>query len=575
MPESSPEEWAFRFAPINIRSEGDLDSFAAHRELAEDVLKDYLKEAFHEGWLPPSVVLAQFASVPSAASVIDLRLPAFIRKRVRRIESVIRAFSFTTHHSLRKQWSFYNKANSELHCPASTLLIFTVDQKPPLDHPFPGVNVIWVSFAATAIPACPRLSLIKGLYPKSIPNDETLAMVETGQIISDDSNEAGFSWRPNTLREYPVWNSYPRVGMEKEFVGALGEFAKSLLSKEYLESVAPCVAQGPLVLALTKKMFFHRMEQNQFVDNSGLTSIFEPGTTLGFGELEDCFRVAHRLSTVFTSLHTVAQHVSRMELERGLRKGARNAFGMITHSLGNAIEMMDRTPNAVRRVLFLERYTLAAAGSLHQPQSLNDESMRRPWERAGCKTDDGAVESIGQSLGAAIFTKDGRSFTIEDQCMTGKVPDARFVALLIELARNLQKHAGPAGGSIKLLMSNDKRWVSLQVASSCTFEYPRNLPTYFEQWKAGFDSERGQDYLWLLIRSLATPRTSVSYRFGLLPPGGESNQRPHTIIEDIPIFYSITPDATTQLQAVQEQGDTTVRFSFVHDLRNLKGITTA
>lgn len=567
-PSISAEEWDFRFGPIKVKS-GNLASFAVHWKDTEEVLEKYLLRAMQQKFLPETVILAQFVSVPPKHAPPDLRAPAVVRTSESRFEDYLRAYLFIANYVKSKTWSFHNRANEFLHSPASTLLVFTVGQHPPKEHPFDGVNVIWVNFETKDLPSCEWLAGIQSLelIAAGEPTISGFSKSPILEMLKHPKNKDALTFNPGSSPK-PKVRVYCKVEMSPDEQLAVSAFADTLLTERYLAHVLPCVLCGPVVLVVAKKVFFDTQEQNKLVDNSGLTAMFRTGTRIGYSELEDCYRAGHRLSTIFTNLHSIAQFVGEREREQGRSVGAANAFRMITHSLGNAIIYARRGADEVERVLKLESYTVAAAGALYSREPVTDMHAEPPWEIAGCEIG-GKIESLDESIRAGTFLS-AENFTIKAGCMRGKRAEPRFVALLVELARNMEQHSLKKLGSISLTTGANEGLITLKLTSDSDYCYPRDLPDKFRFWRQTLDASRGLDFVWLLLRSLATDATSLSFRFGSSKAQGA--QKEPIIIQDIPIHFWVASSDAGRLAKAEKAGNTMESFNYIMEIHNLKAL---
>jgi hypothetical protein len=210
-----------------------------------------------------------------------------------------------------------------------------------------------------------------------------------------------------------------------------------------------------VVLVVAKKVFFDSQEQNKLVDNSGLTAVFRTGTHIGYGELEDCYRAGHRLSTIFTNLHSIAQFVGEQERQRG----AAFAFRMMQHSLGNTKERLRIIAPEAEAYYALDEVMLDACVA-YGDQILPANGLR--WPKTGQLVSKNETPFPLREL-KAVFSPSESKLILNAHGAEGHLLDPRFAAIIIELSRNLSKHSQTSGTGTITIKSEPRGFISVLV----------------------------------------------------------------------------------------------------------------
>ena len=566
-PVYSEKEWDFRFGPIRVSGAHSLASLSTHWAEVQSVLLGYIVEAMQDHRLPLSAVLTQFISVPPQQDhiKINLKVPAVVRTSVPGWKNYIRSFCVPAHFARSKEgFSFHNRAAEELlDTPAGTILVFTANQKAPTEHIFGGVNLIWVQMPSIASGLAPHLADVLIDHATGKELSSKLISADIGKIVEDRRNHSALTVPDSEsltaeVRIFPKWGLTP-VEQDQLHDFTLSLFGSSggcVAFNEYLSHVAASVCCGPVILAQPKKVFFEQSHnQNRLIDNSGISVHFRAATKIHYKEIEDTFRIAHRLSTAFTSLYGIAQ--ARAHDERS--EGAKEAFRMVRHSLTNAIAWLPSNDLQTKSILHLERFVLDAAAFLTAAITLERSRPEVAWHMAGV---DG--EPLDHTLIRAVSIEK-RVLNIDCACLCDRRPDSRFVALLVELSRNAIGHAPSGIANIYVAEGDVKGTVNVTVRSDCIYTAYTNTLDYCEQFVDDQNRDKGAHFALRLMQSIACERTVVRYCIG-------SEKQGDALVRTWPFKQgeSITVVGRKDVKAAETADNTETYFPFVAELRNLR-----
>lgn len=273
-----------------------------------------------------------------------------------------------------------------------------------------------------------------------------------------------------------------------------------LCESDYLRHFAPLVSCGDVLLCAPT---IYNLPPNQHEQR---LSIGGGGCMFVLAEQPDVALV-RRLSLFSHKIIATIwayQDLVRMAAEKSRAAGAEDAFQMIAHSLGNALNYLPAGSSKVEAIIRVEEANIRAARWLHSAQS--PKLVR--WGG-----DERLPMSFAKVLELATFLPE-EQFSIKTEDLNGTEVDPRFQALIIELARNLQQHSATKKGEIVVRLAADKRTCAIEIKSDCDYTCAGAIKNALEALKEGRAAERGLTFVWLLAEKLASDEAECIYAVG-------------------------------------------------------------
>lgn len=329
-----------------------MTELSEHWEQSSRVIAEYLKQALEKKYLPESVVLVQFVAVPPQDETVDLKNHVFIRKAALNHTDLLRYYSYTVSYILKENDFFHRKATWDLHCPAGSMLVLTGNETRQNPFNFPEVNLFWFNYSFAKKTYLPFLKRLVIPIPKQ-SSDDAFPDFSIPGILACGQNQSIFDEQTALQSDqlfFPVEKQLsPAEVLSVDETKRVNTFFERLAANtKYLNHIIPCVLHGPVVLAAPRKLHFSSATNTREVGDSGLTIVFKKDHKLSSEDLERCYLVAHKLSSLFTSAYGIAKHLFQhklpqekldvaMKMVETFRHEFNNTYSIVQSRLGKAV----------------------------------------------------------------------------------------------------------------------------------------------------------------------------------------------------------------------------------------------
>lgn len=448
---------------------------------ADETIREFIVEAYQEGYLPPGLRLCLPAGFSPADGRLDLRMSAVVSgPQDEKLNALVYWMATASKWNRAHNTSYYQRVSSGYSGHLGSVAVFSCRGDVKLRRN-DNVHVGHFKLAGELqrAPVVHKRVVLQTLSQRPYIARVYLDEVESPDQANPESPHTGDPSRGDavTVRVYPATED-PSFGMLMHQIAAD--------SHEYFEVMRPLLELGTVVIAAPRQLYAGgakgAVTLSRAIGSSGMTYIFDAHYTVRSDDLLRCYLLAERAQ----ALSTIARTMFRL----GEADGLRRAYGMIVHSLGNARDFTVGLSRRAGQVLRMEEVVAKAAIVL-----------------AGGDLEDGYLENWvgpnGEAVGA-LLEEMGREkaegLQVHTECLNGKRVDPRLLALVLEMTRNIAKQSGKGKCSVEVMLEADGIAVSAR-GPGCIGDL-RAYATALERIKVRQDSGKGLDYVLMLLESL-------------------------------------------------------------------------
>lgn len=314
-----------------------------------------------------------------------------------------------------------------------------------------------------------------------------------------------------------------------------------LCEKDYLRHFSPLVACGDVLLC-APTVHLPENERDQIASIGGGGCMFVLTGTPDVALIRRLSLFTHKIIATIWAY----QDLVRMAAEKSRAAGAEDAFQMIVHSFGNAVNYVPPEAPQATRVLLVENHIIRAA------RLLFTRSM--PGLRDWLKRED---DWIGLLAAASCKQEEKLDFVAGPLLEQDRI-DSRLFALLLELSRNCVKHSSenPKRGTLEVQAGSTSHSLRLLTENACDYCCPRDLWDKFSKEGKSISREKGLDFILWLAQSLAGDRGSVV--FEVTDPTNDSDpvfEKISTSFEQMPVECRVARRVLEELPNLKRTED--------------------